>query len=160
MLEVTIKELQQALPLLKRAELHRAAAFVCGGIPLSEPVGLEVQLQLALWEWFVHLGFVDRAARRDLSVWLTGPLEKLALSLRLNHDGPDDVVLNKSGLPSFRLCIADQSYAHWSGLEKWYSLNDEKFVPELPAPSVTQIICDVTALYCRFHDRVVQLRKH
>lgn len=153
----TLREIKAALPLLNEAEFARLVRGVMGIRTVQRANALTIldQVQLGLWEWLVHLGFVSDAQRQLLHEMTKPAFEEYA---RLVGECFVDGKLNKTSMPVFALQIADQRFAGWTGHGYWVDLDFREESEELEAPPVTRIVCDLSAMYCRLYDRLVELR--
>jgi len=111
-------------------------------------VPIVAQLQLALADWIAHLGKYLNEQQMVTLVMHYGPRiqaygSRAAHALGLGQEPP-----------GLMLTISDGRWVHTNHCLAWFDLEAERDVPELPAPCVTHILCDVAALYQRLCDRL------
>lgn len=118
-----------------------AYAYALSSLPEDNRHDLPVaaQLQVAIFEWLLHLGVVEKAEARAL--------------IRLMREGLDDLgrrfVHSAVAPPAFLLYLAESRFAAWPMRDRWYDTSQEATIEELPLPPVSYLVCDVTALYLR-----------
>lgn len=159
MMLATPAELKAALPLLDAAEFVRVLRGVMRVRPEQAATGLTLlqQIQLGVWEWLTHLGCVSDAQRQLLLCRTTPAFSAYAELLANCHTSDGD--LRRDSLPVFSLQLADWRFAGWTGHGTWVDLLFQELQEELASPPVTRVVCDLSAMYCRIHERLAELRK-
>lgn len=150
------RDLQRTMPTVTAEEFtifcRRTLRRSAGDAALSLPD----QLRLLVWEWIRHLGFVTDGQTADLL--RSERIDTLARWIA-SHWAQGHGQFDRRALITFQLTLADHRYARWTGEPDWHDFVYGEPVAVLPAPPVTLILCDLTALYCRALDRLERLRE-
>lgn len=149
---VSLDQLRQVLVHLpERRFRHLVRAVV--RIPRPEDVSVLGQLRLTLADWMSHLGdyLTDQAIVAVLRHYAAELAEYQAFLLIALERG--------QAVPGLTLTVSDGRWVHTtpSRSQKWFDLDGECEVEELPGPCATHIVCDVPATYLRVLGRLSKL---
>lgn len=143
-----LSKLKSALPLLsvqaweglkRRCEIKLAP---------DEPVSSADCLLIAFGEWLFHLHHVSDAEVYDLLLWARDDIKEHAELL-------EQQIADSQNPTAFTFTLGDGRYATYTGRNRWYELLRGVEHEEV-SPMVTFIVCDVTALYRRLIERLLQ----
>lgn len=112
----------------------------------NSPMSVLEQLRMYIYEWLVHLGFLDS----NEVEWLLnaiGVIDLLQFSqyLQTHFDVVRDTL--KKPIISFTLTIIDRRYAVWQGRYNFADIKDERFVSTMHQPGQTFITGDFFAIF-------------
>lgn len=153
---VSLRQLQRVMPTADPAAFAAVRRRVLG-IRTPEQTAelpLAVQLRLLFWDWLRHLGFLADDQVHKLAA--DPKLDETAALLEACWAGD---VLRAVDLPVIQFALYDHRYGRWSGRSGFQDLVDDEPAAELPAPAVTVIVCDLTALYVRALHRLQRLEE-
>jgi hypothetical protein len=116
----------------------------------NRPLQLHEQIQLAFYDWLSHIDGLETATQDNL----------------VNYCGEEfwrefaDALSRSpaSNWPSVTFTICDSKYALLEGRQRWYDLFSAELLDELPAPAITYVTCDITALWARTAERLAKLQ--
>lgn len=160
MQQPTLSEMSLILNTLSAAEFRAMRKLVTGlkRLRTGDMVTLtwSETLQMAFWEWLHHLGCVDDHAKSCMLAMYDEMLQDLA-NMAMAQMALNDGKIRHSKLPTRVVAVAD---SYWGSTpdQRWYNLDSDNYVAELPQPAVTIVACDLTALFIRCLERLQRLR--
>lgn len=147
-MKVYPNDLQRVLTFLPRNRflfLMRKVFPVPEGFPPFSPKAI---LLLSLYDWFAHLGgYITDDQQQRVVAKFDAELAAVA----------DQDWRPVEKLPAV-LTLSDGRYAAVRGRKAWYDYELDEDAEQLPAPAVTHISCDLTALQLRVLAKIKELR--
>jgi hypothetical protein len=145
MQKISLEQWSKCLVILDAKEVKR----YCKQLDITEEnLSTCSQLQLALVDWFSHLGVFTDAVILELIRTFRPCIESLSEDLSEENE-----------IPVFTLGICDSRWISCSNRENFFDAENFEDVEELPDYGVTHIMCDVTQLYSRMHRRLAKIQK-
>ena len=144
MQEISLEQWSKCLAILDSKEVGR----YCKQLDITEEnLSPYSRLQLALVDWFSHLGIFTDAVILELMRTFRPCIESFS-----------DDLSDEDEIPVFTLAICDSRWVSCSNRESFFDAENFEDVAELPNYGVTHIMCDVTQLYSRMHHRLAKIQ--
>lgn len=99
------------------------------------------RIRMGLYEWLLHLGFINADQAGRIVDVLSGHVDLLAVRLEKED--------RAEGIPTCVVTVADKRFVTCTGMPAWYDVDFDEVVTDLPEVVVTAIICNTTALHFR-----------
>ena len=147
MIKPSPKEAKPVLTILEPAQYARLVRVIMGlrsPQEYAQPLDAYRQLQMYVYEWLVHLGFLEDDKIRWLMNAMDAELRVFGFWLDAEFDNIPCVA---KPMPIFTLTVTDKRYAVWPRQMSFADLQDEVYVRQLDQPGCTHIVGDFLAIF-------------